>query len=188
LDKFFNEKALFFMKKNIFPKAFLFCLCLYITAFNEVEAQPKGYNYKTAIGVKFYPGAISIKHFIKKDAALEGLLYFWEHGFRITGLYEFHGNINGAPGLKWYVGPGAHIGFWNDRWRERYEDDYYRYRTYHGSYFGIDGVLGLDYKFKGAPINMSIDWQPSFNFGEGPHDYYGFYSGWGGFAIRYTIK
>jgi hypothetical protein len=39
---------------------------------------------------------------------------------------------------------------------------------------GIDGVLGLDYKFNGAPINVSIDWQPSFEFG----DYVGFSSLW----------
>ena len=26
---------------------------------------------------------------------------------------------------------------------------------------GVDGVLGLDYKISGAPINVSLDWQPS---------------------------
>ena len=46
-----------------------------------------------------------------------------------------------------------------------------------------DGVLGLDYKFRGAPINMSIDWQPSFEFGAGR----GFVGSWGGLGIRYTF-
>ncbi len=48
----------------------------------------------------------------------------------------------------------------------------------------MDGVLGLDYKIKGAPINVSIDWQPSINF----VGYGRFESGWGGLGIRYTLK
>lgn len=152
-----------------------------LTAFAQgASAQAKGSSYKTALGVKFYPGAgITLKHFVKSNAALEGIAYFWRDGMRITGLYEFHGNISGAPGLKWYVGPGAHVGFWNNRyWRNS------RYPDYNGgALVGIDGVLGLDYKFKGAPINMSIDWQPSYEFGT----YGGFYGNWGGLAIRYTF-
>ena len=130
-------------------------------------------DYKTALGVKFYPGAVTLKHFIKPNAALEGLGYFWNRGARITGLYEFHGDINGAPGLKWYVGPGAHVGFWDSKYGG-------------GSSIGIDGVLGLDYKFRGAPINASIDWQPSWDF-NGNDAYDGFYGGWGGLAIRYVF-
>lgn len=163
------------MKKRLL----LFCLLLALLLTNQQSySQPTGTRYKTAIGVKFYPGAISLKHFVQRDRALEGLLYFWEYGSRVTGLYEIHGDINGAPGLKWYLGPGAHIGFWNNNWE--YE---YPYRK-HGVSIGIDGVLGLDYKIKGAPINLSLDWQPSFNF----VGYNYFEGGWGGFAVRYTLK
>ena len=148
----------------------------------QLFAQAKGSSYKTALGVKFYHGAgITLKHFVKSNAALEGIGYFWRDGIRVTGLYEFHGNISGAPGLKWYVGPGAHIGFWNSRWRR----DYPNYRS---SIVGIDGVLGLDYKFNGAPINMSIDWQPSYEFGDYGDRYGGFSGNWGGLALRYTFK
>jgi len=142
---------------------------------NGQSKSANGSSYNTALGVKFYPGGITLKHFFNgTNNAGELIGYFWNRGFRITGLYEIHGNFNGAPGLRWYVGPGAHIGFY----------DYYD-RNYHidGTYFGVDGVLGLDYKFNGAPINMSIDWQPSFEFG----DYVGFYGSWGGIAIRYTF-
>ena len=34
------------------------------------DAQNVGSDYTTAIGVKFYPGAITFKTFIKPDAAL----------------------------------------------------------------------------------------------------------------------
>ncbi len=136
-----------------------------------------GQSYKTSLGVKFYPGAVTFKHFVADKKAIELLGYFWERGARITGLYEIHGDINGAPGLKWYVGPGAHIGFYNDY--------FYNNKRYgRGSYFGIDGVLGLDYKFNDLPLNISLDWQPSFEFGYGP----GFTGNWGGLGIRYVIK
>ena len=138
-----------------------------VSAQSNVTSQ----DYKTALGVQFYPGAITLKHFFKHNAALVGVGDLWDRGARITGLYEFHGDINGAPGLKWYVGPGAHIGFWDSKWGG-------------GSSFGIDGVLGLDYKFRGAPINASIDWQPSWDFNDNND---GFYGGWGGLARRYVI-
>ncbi len=128
-------------------------------------------DYTTAIGVKFYPGAFTIKHFVNDKHALEGIAYFWNRGTRITGLYEIHADIPNASGLKWYIGPGAHIGFYNNK--------YYDGRTF----IGLDGVLGLDYKIKSAPINFSVDWQPSFEFGDGA----GFSGNWGGIAIRYVL-
>lgn len=143
-------------------------------------------SYQTALGIKFYPGAITLKHFLKREAAIEGQIAFWDFGTQITGLYEFHKDISDVQGLKWYIGPGAHIGFWNNHWRDYYYD-YYRTHPYGGAYIGIDGIIGLDYKIQKAPINLSLDWQPAINFGSGPA-YYGFYAGGGGLAIRYTFK
>jgi len=152
-------------------------LCLIVVSvlfFLSVHAQSKSSGssgYQTALGVKVWDGGgISLKHFVNGNNALEFIGYFWRQGVRITGLYEIHGPITGAPGLQWYIGPGAHIGFYNTRNGD-------------GSFIGIDGVLGLDYKFKGAPINMSLDWQPSFEFG----DNRGFVGSWGGLGIRYTF-
>ncbi|MBV9986924.1 MAG: hypothetical protein JO301_04560 [Chitinophagaceae bacterium] len=151
----------------------LYCcfFCLLLAA--GVSGQSiKGYTYKTALGVKVLDGAgITLKSFMNSNTAIEGVGFFWRQGFRITGLYEIHGNISGAPGLKWYVGPGAHIGFYNK--------DYFSGSTT----AGVDGVLGLDFKVNGAPINFSIDWQPSFEFASNR----GFISGWGGIAVRYTF-
>ena len=151
-------------------------LILFLLDAEHSIAQSMGNTYRTALGVKFYPGAISIKHFIRTDRAIEGLAYFWNYGFRFTGLYEVHGDINGAPGLKWYVGPGGHIGFWNTDWENKYPS------RGHGIAIGIDGVLGLDYKVKGAPINLSLDVQPFFNIAN-----YAYFDVWGGLGIRYTF-
>jgi hypothetical protein len=156
------------MKKHILALVIIFLIG---TANASAQSNVGSHEYKTALGVKFYPGAVTIKHFIKPDAALEGIAYFWNRGTRVTGLYEYHGDITGAPGLKWYVGPGAHVGFYNNKWYGG------------GTTVGVDAILGLDYKIKAAPINLSLDWQPSFEFG----DYHGFAGNWGGFAIRYVF-
>lgn len=143
----------------------------------SAKAQATGSTYKTAIGFKFAPSAITVKHFIKPNAALEGLGYFWKDGFRFTGLYEWHGDIRGAAGLKWYVGGGAHLDFWDDEYRNNSSHD--------GSVgFGLDGVLGLDYKFKGAPINLSVDWMPSVTFA-GDDTYSNV--NWVGIAFRFAF-
>jgi len=166
------------MKKQLVAVVAIFLISLTTaSAQKNVTSQ----DYTTALGVKFYPGAVTIKHFIKPNAALEGIGTFWNRGVRFTGLYEYHGDITGAAGLKWYVGPGAHVGFYNDKY---YYKGYYNNRYNDGGVsIGVDGILGLDYKFKGAPINISVDWQPSFEFGE----YSGFNGNWGGFAIRYVL-
>jgi hypothetical protein len=144
---------------------------------SRTQAQSMGSEYRTAIGAKFWPGGITIKHFIQDNKALEGIAYFWGHGWRITGLYEIHGDINGAPGLKWYVGPGAHIGQWTKGyWRnDHYYDDGY-------ASFGVDGVLGLDYKINGAPIALSLDINPYVEFLHGAYA-----DVWGGLGIKFTF-
>ena len=160
--------------KRLIP---LLALVALLTAHSNTQAQSMGSDYRTALGIKFWPGGIDVKHFIRDDRALEGVAYFWDHGFRFTGLYEFHGDINGAPGLKWYVGPGAHFGVYNEGW---YHDNHYYDDG--GASFGIDGVLGLDYKISGAPIDLSLDINPYFEMLHHP-----FVDVWGGLGIRFTF-
>lgn len=144
-------------------------LFIFSFSFNQKSiAQANGNDYKTAIGVKFYPAAVSLKTFVKRNIAFEAIGYFWDKGTRITGLYEYHHNLTADGGLKWYIGPGAHVGFYNQEFFNG------------GTTFGLDGVLGLDYKFPGIPVNVSVDWQPSFEFG----DYAGFNGNWGGIGLR----
>ena len=152
----------------------VFVFLAFILTVSASQAQSKsasGSSYKTALGVKVWDGGgVTFKHFLTDKNALELIGYFWNRGTRITGLYEIHGPIKDAAGLQWYIGPGAHVGFYNTKNGD-------------GAFIGIDGVLGLDYKFKGAPINISLDWQPSFEFG----DNRGFVGSWGGLGIRYTF-
>ena len=130
-------------------------------------SQDNSSSYSTAIGVKLYPGTITLKRSIDGNKYLEGQAAFFNKGFRATVLYEFHNDINAVEGLRWYYGAGPHLGFYNSR--------YYNGNTL----LGVDGILGLDYKLSGTPLNFSLDWQPSFEFGDGSG-----FDGWGGLAVR----
>lgn len=164
--------------RKIIISAIILIISLSVTAQSK---SAKGSSYRTALGVKVWDGGgITFKHFLSGNNAGELIGYFWGHGFRLTGLYEIHGNISGASGLKWYIGPGAHIGFYDIHHRHYHNGIWHD----HGhTTIGVDGVIGLDYKFNGAPINISLDWQPSFEFASG----HGFASSWGGLGIRYTF-
>ncbi len=136
-----------------------------------------GSTYETAAGFKYYPASVTIKSFVNQTAAVEGLVSFWDYGIRFTGLYEFYKDINTVEGLKWYVGPGVHFGFWNNHWSAKYPD------RDDGIMIGVGGVIGLDYKIKNIPVNLSLDWQPSLTF----VGYNYFEAGWGGIAVRYAF-
>lgn len=153
------------MQKTLFT--FLVLLLCFL---GTTKSQNLSESYDMAVGVKVYPGSISVKKSLSGLKYVEGLAAFWNKGFRATALLEFHNNFNNAPGLRWYYGAGAHLGFYNAR--------HYGGNTL----MGIDTVLGLDYKINGAPLNISLDWQPSFEFGGGSG-----YEGWGGLGIRYTF-
>ncbi len=166
-------------------KKFFFVSAIFMIAgIGNVSAQKnESQDYTNAVGLKFYPAALTAKHFFNHMVSAEGITYLYDNAsVRVTGLLEFNFDINTVPGLKWFVGPGAHVSF-------------LRYKTQATTYAGIDAILGLDYKFKGVPVNLSIDWQPSFEFGEEPtyenhhhiKDGPGFTGSWAGIGVRYTF-
>ena len=88
----------------------------------------------------------------------------------IAGIYHWDWNLVG--GLNWYIGPGASIGFYS------YDN--------HAGYLNValGGQIGLEYDFNvlGAPILLSLDARPMWDF---LGDHAGF--GWGAaLGIRYT--
>ena len=155
------------MKKSLCIVAAFFITC---AAFAQSDC-----DYKHALGLKF-PGGLSVtyKIFVSQTNNIEAQAMFWNKGFRAVGLYEFNFAINGADGLHWFVGPGAHIGFWKTQYQKDYNSS---------ADFGVDGIIGLDYKFKDLPINASLDWEPSIVFAGSN----GFTPAYGGLGIRYTF-
>jgi len=145
-------------------KVLLLCLTAGLLLIRPSSADAQ--SYENAIGVRIgsYNG-VNFKTFLNTNKALDLNLSVRSNDnfkrFILTGLYEVHNPINGAPGLLWYYGGGASIGS-------------YKVRKFEGDVFlSADGVLGLDYKFDGVPLNLAVDWRPRLeltpntNFGTG---------------------
>lgn len=143
-------------------KKLFFALALLLTTTLISNAQ----DYSTGIGFRggIYNG-ITVKHFINSENALEGILSTRWSGFNVTGLYEIHNNTFDTPGLKWYYGAGGHLGTYDGN-NKRYDDGD------NHLVIGIDGIIGIEYSFAEAPINLGLDWKPTFDLIGGP-DFWG---------------
>ncbi len=162
-------------------RKFIFTLAIVGACVFTAQAQ----DYKSAIGLRLgYPTSISFKHFLTEKNAVEVFVGFRHYPFvnyfAIGGLYQVHTPINGVEGLRWYYGGGASVYF------STYDNNVYLDKNYSNFNVGIMGNLGLDYKFTDAPVNVSLDWVPTFVIGD---SYYGgFGAGYGALSVRYTFK
>jgi len=161
----------------MFKKSILVVFTVFITAFGpDAIAQ----DYQTAVGLRAgVSNGLSVKHFLSDRAALEGILHTRWQGLVITGLYEVHQDINDLPGLRWFYGGGAHIGTWNGN-RGHHN---WKYNRNGHTVFGLDGIIGLDYKFLEAPINLGLDYKPAFNISNDV----GFWGDEVALSIRFTF-
>ncbi|MGM0566994.1 MAG: hypothetical protein ACQESX_09590 [Bacteroidota bacterium] len=137
-------------------------------------------QYDKAIGIRggLFNG-VTYKQAISSDTYLEGIASFRWNGFMVTGLYEITQPIDSnAPGLDWYYGFGAHVGFYDDNENGPWDEG-----DFDGPMIGADGILGMEYTFGEVPVNLSLDWKPAINlFG-----YDGFWSDNVALSIRYTF-
>lgn len=149
-------------------------IIFFITA---TAAMLNAQDYKTGLGFRIGTGAgLTVKHFFTEKKAFEGLLITRWHSFDITGLYEVHNEAFDTDKLKWFYGGGAHIGFYNGDYVE------WGYPGSTASVLGIDGIIGLEYTFDEAPINLGLDLKPALNL-------FGYTSFWAefGFSVRYVF-
>lgn len=160
----------------------LFCVSI---AFTSLQGQ----DYQKAIGLRFgYPVSLSYKMFLGgSNNAVEAFINYrsqkvFSYGWTRVGLgagYQVHNPITSVDGLQWYYGGGASLYFWS------YDDGFADFDDEANLSFGIQGYLGLDYKFADAPVNISLDWVPTFfinGYGSG------FGADNGALAVRYTFE
>jgi len=154
-------------------KRIVLTLLLTVGIASFVNAQ----DYKTGVGLRGGLGyGVTLKHFLGEKAAVEGILATRWGGFEVTGLYEIHNVAFEVDNLKWYYGGGAHIGFWGSD---------VSWGTTGAAYtvIGIDGILGIEYSFTEAPINIGLDWKPAINL----VGYSGFWGDTFALSIRYIF-
>ncbi|GAB3649989.1 hypothetical protein GCM10028791_16490 [Echinicola sediminis] len=150
-------------------------VAIFAVAVMVISNQAQAQSYSTGVGLRAgVTNGLTVKHFLTSEGAIEGILHSRWRGLVITGLYEVHKDIRELRGLKWFYGGGAHLGTWGNKSNHPFDED----RDY--TVFGIDGIIGLDYKFDDAPVNLSLDYKPAFNITDNV--------GWWGDEIALSLR
>ncbi|MCH5600070.1 hypothetical protein [Niabella ginsengisoli] len=98
-------------------------------------------------------------------------------GVSVSGSYQYHDDIYTSTDehLRWFAGGGVNL---FKTFSER--------KAYEGFGATIFGTAGIDYKFKAAPVNLSVDWRPTIYI-KSPNDFLPLQIGTLGLAARYTF-
>lgn len=155
------------MKKLIFT--IFGCAALFALTTTEVKAQ----NYKTGVGlgIDFGDGATlvgpSLRHHFSRHGAVQGEVLFGGNSTFIQAFLQYNTPIKGAEGLDFFAGGGPSLQLYDG-----------------GSSFYLVPMAGLDYKIKGAPLAIALDWRPRIYLGDNGSD---FSAGRFGLGFRYTF-
>ena len=137
-------------------------------------------DYKSAIGAKLGYGLIaSYKTFLNEKAAVDIFGGIRWGGLAAGAYYLNHTPIKSVERLTWYWGFGGSFTTWDFG----VSDTYYE--------IGVSGVLGLDYTFDEIPLNVSVDWAPTFVVADSwdfTGSYNRFRSGYGALTARYILN
>ena len=102
----------YFMRKNLF--SVLIVIVLLVAASNvSAQRSANGSDYRNAIGlgIDFGDGATlvgpSFKHFFTDEHVGKFEVLFGDNYSFLQGFYEYHREIDGAAGLRWFAGIGA---------------------------------------------------------------------------------
>lgn len=143
---------------------------------SNVSAQRSatGGDYRNAIGlgIDFGNGTTfvgpSFKHFFTENHVGLAEVLFGNSVTAIQVYYQYHKEIEGAEGLRWFAGAGPGIYLYNG-----------------GSTFILSPQGGLDYKIPSVPLSFSFDWRPKLGFYDGGSD---FEAGRFGLGFRYAFN
>jgi len=142
-------------------------------------------NYSTAVGLRAgYGLGLTGKHFFSDAIAAEAIVRFRSNTFftfvSVQALAQVHNDLDDVlSGLSWYYGGGALVSIASIKNNILVGD------RATGTSIGISGNLGLDIALGDLPLNISVDWIPTFFVGSGATS--GFAAGNGGVAIRYIL-
>ena len=162
---------------------------LLITGFLLVSLSLSAQDVNSAIGVRFgSPLSVSYKQFISDSDAIEVYAGYrsWSSYsfFNVAAAYQRYSNLNLAgelAPLNWYYGGGAAVNFWSYDFGPFFNDE-----DYSSVSIGLQGYLGLQYAFSGAPIEVTVDWVPTIFIGNSFVT--GFGAGYGSLGVRYVLR
>ncbi|MCF8229393.1 MAG: hypothetical protein K9G58_02900 [Bacteroidales bacterium] len=110
---------------------------------------------------------VTVKIFKSEFKALEGLLSFRSRGVQLTALIETYRPVylKHTDRVYFFSGLGAHVGYVGSK-----DDGFLNSNVFNSNYFsrryapvlGLDGIVGLEYRFREIPLVVAVDYKPFF--------------------------
>jgi len=150
-------------------KSFVPLFFWFLISSNFISAQV----YIRSAGVRLDANAIgfSVVQRVFKPVTIEGIADFRKNDFSLGLVPRVHSKILGRR-LNAFIGFGAQAGLFTELGKEI------------APYWGVGGMIGLEYKFNLLPIHISYDIRPLIQLG-GSQNSFGVQSA---FAIRLVKK
>ncbi|CAD5271352.1 MULTISPECIES: hypothetical protein [unclassified Imperialibacter] len=129
-------------------------------------------EYSQSAGVRFgATSALTYKKFLVTEEALEIMVSGRHEGLQLTTMYVFHVPMDLAfsPNFYAYYGAGGHFGFEerNNLTKILVGTDGSAFTYENGATFftmGADFLIGVEYRWLAAPITVSFDVKPYFDY------------------------
>ncbi len=128
-------------------------------------------EYEKSAGVRLgYTSGLTYKRFTVNNEAISLMLSGRKEGVQITAIYLFHQPLELSFNDRFYIhyGVGGHLGY------ERFGDiskaiinesgDEFVFQEKGYFVMGIDGSLGVEYRWLELPMTIGFDVKPFFNF------------------------
>lgn len=144
---------------------FVFFIIVVFCTVQQAEAQLISDH---AVGVRVGSASgITYRHKLTDVNALEGILSVQsnsrESRFRLVGLYQYHRTLDAlGDGFTWYWGYGGSVG--SMTYKAYNDSDGNRIPESSELALSVDGVIGIEYKIPEAPLAISLDVKPYFDF------------------------
>ncbi len=133
----------------------LIAIAIFLTSVSAF-AQKREVGGEVSLGARFggTVGATLKRHGAYNKSAIEFIAQFKNfddsnpdlEGFSLTGLYQKLAPLSGSSQLSALFGGGLSMNF---------EDDFN---------LGVSAMIGFDWRLKGVPVTLQIDWMPTYFF------------------------
>ncbi|MEL6675446.1 MAG: hypothetical protein AAFR61_24775 [Bacteroidota bacterium] len=194
-----KKTSFIFLVKTTARRVFGCLLCsLFLSSFLQAQsiyrsqAEEFVQVYQKAVGLRLgYPTSINYKRFLSNNKAVEfgvgargssswnmlSLSISLQQHFGTRSLLEAF-DLPEVENFSWYVGGGVSGYVWT-------YNNGYNPSQYSRTSWGLQVMLGAEYKFEDFPLILVIDWAPRWFLGGGW--YRGLGVGYGTLGIRYPL-
>lgn len=143
---------------------------LYLTVLVGLIVTTSWAQYDRSAGVRLGSSSgFTFKKFIHEEEAFELLLSGRNDGLQLTGTYQFHKPLNFNFSDRFYLnyGAGGHFGY-ESRRRILHQTDPFGRQFINDNHkeftMGVDGIIGIEYRWLKVPITFGLDIKPYFDF------------------------